>query len=100
VRVLLATDSFPPNCGGSGWSTWELASGLRDRGHDVRIVQPRPDRARRGVREHDGFEIEEFPAPAPRAPFVRNYYRNERLYPALAAHLARVIDPSCTRSTC
>jgi glycosyltransferase involved in cell wall biosynthesis len=92
VRVLLATDSFPPNCGGSGWSTWELAGGLRGRGHDVRIVQPRPDRTRAGIREHDGFEIEEFPAPAPRVPFVRNYYRNERLYPRLATHLAQVIE--------
>jgi glycosyltransferase involved in cell wall biosynthesis len=96
MRVLLATDSFPPHCGGSGWSTWELASGLRRRGHDVRIVQPRPDRTRRGVREHDGFAIDEFPAPAPRVPFVRNYYRNERLYPALASHLVRVIEESAT----
>ena len=32
MRVLIATDSFPPNCGGSGWSTWELVRGLRDRG--------------------------------------------------------------------
>ncbi len=92
MRVLLATDSFPPNCGGSGWSTWELAGGLRGRGHDVRIVQPRPDRMRAGIREHDGFEIEEFPAPAPRVPFIRNYYRNERLYPRLAAHLARLVE--------
>jgi glycosyltransferase involved in cell wall biosynthesis len=92
VRILLATDSFPPNCGGSGWSTWELATGLRRRGHDVRIVQPRSDRSIRGAREHDGFVIDEFPASAPRVPFVRNYYRNERLYPALAAHLARVIE--------
>jgi glycosyltransferase involved in cell wall biosynthesis len=42
------------------------------------------------VREHDGFEIDEFPAPAPRVPFVRNYYRNERLYPALASYLAEI----------
>jgi glycosyltransferase involved in cell wall biosynthesis len=92
VRILLATDSFPPHCGGSGWSTWELAAGLRSRGHDLRIVQPRAGQARRGSRTYDGFEVDEFPAPAPRLPFVRNYYRNERLYPALASHLVRVID--------
>ena len=34
-RILIATDSFPPNCGGSGWSTWELARGLRARGHAI-----------------------------------------------------------------
>ena len=42
MRVLIATDSFPPGCGGSGWSTYELASGLRSHGHSVTIVQPRP----------------------------------------------------------
>ena len=33
LRVLVATDSFPPVCGGSGWSTWELVRGLKARGH-------------------------------------------------------------------
>ena len=40
MRILIATDAFPPVCGGSGWSTYELAKGLRARGHDVTIVQP------------------------------------------------------------
>ena len=26
LRVLIVTDSFPPVCGGSGWSTWELVA--------------------------------------------------------------------------
>lgn len=91
MRILVATDSFPPDCGGSGWSTWELAHGLRARGHDVRVVQPRTGQQRRGRREYDGFEVDEFPAPAPAVPFLRNHARNERLYPRLAAHLANVI---------
>jgi glycogen(starch) synthase len=33
MRIVLATDAFPPVCGGSGWSTYELARGLRSRGH-------------------------------------------------------------------
>ena len=49
MNVLLATDAFPPVCGGSGWSTFELARGLRRRGHSVTIVQPRPGRSE-GVR--------------------------------------------------
>ena len=40
MNVLLATDAFPPVCGGSGWSTYELARGLRAKGHDVLVVQP------------------------------------------------------------
>ena len=35
MRILIPTDAFPPVCGGSGWSTYELARGLRARGHDV-----------------------------------------------------------------
>ena len=91
MRILIATDSFPPACGGSGWSTWELARGLRSRGHEIRVVQPRPGQRRHATREYDGFTIEEFASPAPRIPFVRNYYKNERLYPRLADRLRRLI---------
>ena len=49
MKILLATDSFPPVCGGSGWSTYELARGLRTLGHSIVIVQPRP--GSRGVHE-------------------------------------------------
>ena len=45
--VLIATDAFPPVCGGSGWSTYELARGLRERGHEVTIVQPHAGITRR-----------------------------------------------------
>jgi glycosyltransferase involved in cell wall biosynthesis len=89
VRVLLATDSFPPNCGGSGWSTWELARGLRARGHHVLVVQPRPGQAAHSVRQYDGFQVHEFAVAAPPVPFVRNYVKNERLYPRLGAFLAQ-----------
>jgi len=29
MKILIPTDAFPPICGGSGWSTYELARGLR-----------------------------------------------------------------------
>ena len=67
MNVLLVTDAFPPVCGGSGWSTYELARGLRARGHDVTIVQPRPGHA--GGRARDAPTTAsaslEFGAPAP-----------------------------------
>jgi glycogen(starch) synthase len=101
VRILVPTDSFPPNCGGSGWSTYELVRGLRARGHDVAIVQPRPGpgapipsvaaHGHTGVtilREYDGFSIEELPSGAPPVPFVRNYFKNERLWRRLEHFLA------------
>jgi glycosyltransferase involved in cell wall biosynthesis len=92
MRVLLATDAFPPVSGGSGWSTYELARGLRARGHDVLIARPRPGEAP-GLREtaYDGFRIVEAGAPAPAIPFVRNYFKNERLYPRMADVIAALV---------
>ena len=91
MNVLLATDVFPPVCGGSGWSTYELARGLRARGHGVLIVQPKPGQPD-GVREtsHDGFRVLEFGAAAPNVPYVRNYFKNERLHRKLATFLEDV----------
>ena len=41
-HVLLVTDAFPPVSGGSGWSTYELARGLRAYGARVTVLRPRP----------------------------------------------------------
>jgi glycogen(starch) synthase len=92
LNVLIATDAFPPVCGGSGWSSYELARGLRELGHAITIVQPRPGQ-RRGVREseYDGLRILGFGAPAPDIPYVRNYFKNERLYDELTDFLAGLI---------
>lgn len=92
MRVLIATDAFPPVCGGSGWSTYELARGLRARGHDILIVQPRP-RTAEGVRDttYDEFRVVEFGAPAPPVPYLRNYFKNEKLYTSLAEYLTSLI---------
>ena len=38
LRILVVTDAFPPVCGGSGWSTWELTHGLVSRGHHVEVL--------------------------------------------------------------
>ena len=92
LRLLLSTDSFPPLCGGSGWSTFELARGLRARGHAVIVVQPKPGTpAGRREREYDGIRVVEFGFAAPAVPYVRNYFKNERLYPALSDALSEVI---------
>jgi glycosyltransferase involved in cell wall biosynthesis len=92
VNILLPTDAFPPVCGGSGWSTYELARGLRARGHTVIVVQPRPG-APSGVREttYDGLRVVDFGAPAPNVPYLRNYFQNERLHASLAAFLSELV---------
>ena len=93
MRVLMATDAFPPGCGGSGWSTYELARGLRDRGHEMTIVMPRVGTTTAGPERDafDGFRPVTVPAFAPRVPYVRNYFKNELLYARLAAYLGSLI---------
>jgi glycosyltransferase involved in cell wall biosynthesis len=93
VNILVATDAFPPVCGGSGWSTYELARGLRARGHDITLVQPVPGQPA-GVTEtsYDGFTVRRFGAPAPDIPFVRNYYKSERLTRSLATYLSSLLQ--------
>jgi glycosyltransferase involved in cell wall biosynthesis len=65
---------------------------LRARGHHVVIVQPVPGAAA-GVRErgYDDFRVVEVGVAAPDVPYVRNYFKNERLYPVLGDVLARMI---------
>ncbi len=93
MKVLIPTDAFPPVCGGSGWSAYELARGLRGRGHDVTVVQPMPGRPA-GIREivYDGFIVRQFGAPAPDIPYVRNYYKSERLTRSLATYLTTLLQ--------
>ena len=92
MKILIATDAFPPVCGGSGWSTFELARGLRARGHQLTIVQPKPGEPA-GVREteYDGFTVRQFGAPAPGIPYVRNYYKSEKLTRSLGGYLAALL---------
>ncbi len=58
MKILFVTDVFPPfsGMGGSGWSTYHLARGLRERGHDTRVVVAAPAL---GLVEtvYDGFPV-------------------------------------------
>ncbi|HJN45502.1 MAG TPA: glycosyltransferase family 4 protein [Vicinamibacterales bacterium] len=92
MRVLLATDAFPPGCGGSGWSTYELAKGLRAHGHEVAVVRPRTTRGSvASSQAYDGFTPIEYHAAAPNVPFIRNYFKNERLYRRFGHYLATLV---------
>lgn len=92
MRVLLSTDSFPPVCGGSGWSTFELARGLRAAGHEVEIVQPRPGApAGSTERSYDGLRVHEIGVAASNVPYVRNYLKSERLTRIVAPVVASII---------
>ena len=95
MNILLVTDAFPPVCGGSGWSTYELARGLRARGHTragrAAAAGHGGDRCARP--RYDGFRVLEFGASAPPLPYVRNYFKNERLYRAAGATSSTTLIP-------
>jgi len=90
MRILVATDAFPPLCGGSGWSTYELARGLRERGHEVCVVQVHAGSPAGHDRSYDGFRVRAIGQPAPAVPFVRNYFKNERLWARAAPGLRAI----------
>ena len=90
LRVLLSTDAFPPNCGGSGWSTYELAKGLSARGHLVDIVKTEIGRSP-GVYEtrYESFRVTTLRGQVPDVPLVRNVLKNEKMWSDLAGYLLK-----------
>lgn len=88
LTILMPTDVFPPKCGGAGWSAHALARALQGRGHTVEALVPR--RGQRGKTTGDTLGVPTITRGyfAPGIPFVLNYVRHERLWPALADDLA------------
>lgn len=93
MNVLLVTDSFPPVCGGSGWSTFELARGLRATGHAVVVARLRPGSAS-GVTHttYDDFVVHDVGVAAPDIPYLRNYLKSERLTRVVSPMLATLVE--------
>ena len=98
LRVLIVTDSFPPRCGGSGWSTWELVRGLLERGHQVDVVRARAaDLSRISESRYEGVTVTNVDQRTADVPYVRNVLKNEWLWRRLdayltASHLTRGFD--------
>ncbi len=90
LNVLVVTDSFPPVCGGSGWSTWELVRGLQGRGHHVEVVKVEigsPAGVESG--HHESVPVTTFRRAAPNVPALRNMVKNEALWRDLTTYLTR-----------
>mgnify|MGYP001087847143 CR=1 FL=1 len=88
MRVLLATDVFPPRCGGAGWSSFHLARALQQRGHTVLVVVPCEGGKGHRRRSYGGIAVQQFAYGTPRLPLLRNLFRNEFLWPRLGRFLA------------
>jgi glycosyltransferase involved in cell wall biosynthesis len=87
MKVLIATDVFPPHCGGSGWSAFYLAQALAERGHDVRVVLPVA--GQRGVIQsaYEGLPVTRFGYPCVNLPLVRGWLRRSVLGTSLAGFI-------------
>ncbi|WP_046468879.1 glycosyltransferase [Allosalinactinospora lopnorensis] len=56
LRVLIGTDTYPPDVNGASFFTARLAAGLAERGSDVHLLCPAPDGRPRAVRHGDVLE--------------------------------------------
>ncbi|HYN09156.1 MAG TPA: glycosyltransferase family 4 protein [Vicinamibacterales bacterium] len=90
LRVLLVTDAFPPVCGGSGWSTYELAKGLAARGHHVEILKSEIG-LQPGVYDetYESLRVTTFRSRSPDVPLVRNVLKNEKMWSDMTRYLLR-----------
>src|SRR3954452_13900974 len=100
MRILLATDVFPPRCGGSGWSTYYLGRALRARGHTVAVVRPRFGARPAGGQpqvhrvEYEGLPVAELHLPGGNNPLARAWQREisaPRLFAWLVAREAQAL---------
>jgi glycosyltransferase involved in cell wall biosynthesis len=95
MHILLPSDVFPPgSVGGAAWSAYTLALALQQQQHSVTAVVP----TRHGPTSSASMPPSDVPTlryhyPAPRIPFVQNYYRHERLWPQLAELLVTLAQP-------
>ena len=56
-HVWLVTDVYPPDCGGSGWSTHALARVLTTHGHEVEVIAVDPSEDDVTLREYEGIRV-------------------------------------------
>ena len=52
MKLVIASEVYPPRAGGAGWSTRALALALREAGHDVLVVTTSP-----GAEDLDGLVV-------------------------------------------
>lgn len=92
MRLLIVTDAFPPQCGGSGWSTFHLTKALVLAGHEVRVVKPEP--RLEGVRErsYEGIPVSDFGFFFRDLPYLRSFLRDEVLRLRLHGFLVREVS--------
>lgn len=88
AHVWLVTDVYPPDCGGSGWSTHALARMLTDEGHGVEVVALDPATSVRSQRTYEGIRISEVGVRRARRSLRRRLGGRDYSHTALSAYLS------------
>jgi len=90
VRVLFTADTFPPRCGGSGWSAFEQARALMARGHAVTVMLPGGG----GRSSYECVPLVECAIATSRWPLVRHIVNREILGRTFRARVAAALSRS------
>lgn len=88
-RIWLVTDVYPPDCGGSGWSTHALALALRERGHEPRVIVAEPAHDRIAHRRFEEIEVTEVGVRGARRSVRRRLGARDYAHEALTSYLQR-----------
>ena len=88
MKILLATDVFPPKSGGSGWSTFYLARALQQRGHVVRVALPKQGIDGTQTRVYENINVVEVGYRASNVPGLRAWQRTNAIEKTFSAYLA------------
>lgn len=87
MNILIATDVFPPQSGGSGWSTFHLARALQRRGHRVEIALPKLGAKKIKTRAYENLHVVEIGYDALNLPGLRAWQRTRALEENFSAYL-------------
>ncbi|MDA2807844.1 glycosyltransferase [Nocardiopsis suaedae] len=87
LRLLIATDTYPPDVNGAGYFTYRLATGLAERGHDVHVVCASAT-GRPGIEYEDGVVLHRLRS----APVVVHPTMRTAVPAGVGGHVARIIE--------
>lgn len=86
-RILIATDTYPPDVNGAAYFTYRLATGLAERGHDVHVACASPSGPPR-VEARDGVVLHQL-----RSVSVLVHPTMRTALPlGVSGHVARLVD--------
>ena len=86
-RILIATDTYPPDVNGAAYFTYRLATGLAERGHDVHVVCASADGPPR-VEVRDGVMLHRLRS----VPVLVHPTMRTALPLGVTGHVARLVD--------